>query len=593
MIQLQRSEALSSPGPRARREDRRAGNESRLPFIGQALEYVPDESIAVERILALDEDLHLADHVFVHAPGVKPLSACLPVLPMTMSLEAMAETAACLAPGNGLIGVENVKAIRWIELADADRLALRIAARLESVDPARDIRRVSASISVEGQTTPAISAEFLFAPRYRLDLSLTFTEFSDPRPYDATGEEIYRARRLFHGPSYQCLTGEILLDDAGAFCEMVVRSPAELFHSLSQPQLLTDPQLLDAVGQLIGVWAMARERYVFPIGIDKLEFYRPTPAPGTRLPVRIAIVSDEAKTLQADIEVQDGAGAVWMRIRGWRMWKFRWERRFVDFRLAPETRALSEPADLPSLPDSAVCRTVAAGELSAFDMTLLARQYLHMEETPGFFEMAGASARRRQWLLGRVAAKDAARAWLSARASGETALHPASFAIDNDARGQPFVKYFPARRDPPKISIAHCDDRAIAIAHAKAVGVDIERIAPRDAAFLESISTAAERKLLDARARGGPPDATDEWTTRLWCAKEAAGKQRGTGVDGAAQRFEATMMSADGVFDILPRGDDHPFAVRTIREADFIIAYVVAPAKARKFSHCARELEAR
>ena len=58
--------------------------------------------------MTLDEDLHLADHAFVHAPGVKPLFACLPVVPMTLSLEILAEAAACLAPGYGLIGFEEV-----------------------------------------------------------------------------------------------------------------------------------------------------------------------------------------------------------------------------------------------------------------------------------------------------------------------------------------------------------------------------------------------------------------------------------------------------------------------------------------------------
>lgn len=102
--------------------------EAVLPFVGSIISYVPGMSITVERVLTLNEDLHLADHTFVHAPGVKPVFACLPVVPLTMAMEIMAETAACLAPGLGLIGFEDVKANRWIELADTDRLALQINA---------------------------------------------------------------------------------------------------------------------------------------------------------------------------------------------------------------------------------------------------------------------------------------------------------------------------------------------------------------------------------------------------------------------------------------------------------------------------------
>ena len=75
--------------------DQSAG-EAVLPFVGHIADHVPGMSITVERMLTLDEDLHLADHTFVHAPGVKPVSACLPVVPLTMAMEIMAETAACL-----------------------------------------------------------------------------------------------------------------------------------------------------------------------------------------------------------------------------------------------------------------------------------------------------------------------------------------------------------------------------------------------------------------------------------------------------------------------------------------------------------------
>jgi hypothetical protein len=112
-------------------------DEATLPFLGPVLNYVPGVTITVERRLNLEEDLYLADHAFVFAPGVKPMSACLPVLPMTMSLEAMAEVAACLVPGYGLLGFEDVKAARWIELVDTNVLTLNITARVDRHDPER------------------------------------------------------------------------------------------------------------------------------------------------------------------------------------------------------------------------------------------------------------------------------------------------------------------------------------------------------------------------------------------------------------------------------------------------------------------------
>lgn len=542
-----------------------------LPFLGRTLAYRPGARLVVERILDLAEDLHLADHAFVHAPGVKPLSACLPVLPLTMSLEAMAEVAACLAPGYGLIGAGEVKASRWIELADVDRLPLRIEARHVAYDAPGDVHRIHAAIQPEGQAAPCATATFFFGRRYRLDLSLTLRAFSHPRRHALAGEDIYRERLLFHGPSYQCLAGPITLADEGAACEMTVLSPEGLFRSDARPQLLLDPQLLDAVGQLIGVWAMARERYVFPIGIERLEFYRPAPPAGARVPVRIEITADAGKTLEADIEAQDGGGAVWMRLKGWRMWKFRWDRRFVGFRRAPAREALSDDYPLADFPGA--CRMIEAAETADFDVALLARHYLHMEEMAEFTRKAGAPRRQRQWLLGRIAAKDAVRAWLARADAGAAEIHPASLLIAPDAQRQPIVHY-PARPDLqlPRISIAHCDARAIAVAEEAPVGVDIEPISPRDDAFAETVCGPRERMLLDACAKAAGA-APEEWLTRLWCAKEALGKRRGSGVDGSPRRFEAIEMAATGAIDMLAKGEDRARRVMTRRDGDFIVAW--------------------
>lgn len=546
-------------------------DETMLPFIGRVLSHSPGESITIERTLDLDEDLLLADHIFVHAPGVKPVSACLPVAPMTVSLEIMAETAACLAPGAGLIGLENVKASRWIDFPDAETLTLRVAASRIGFDPQSGVHRVAASIRAEGEASPRISAEFLFAQSYFLNLSFDFNELANPHPFEMTAERIYEKRFLFHGPSFQCLVGEILLGDAGAVGELLVQSTSGLFRALRRPQFLIDPVLLDGVGQLIGVWAMERDRDVFPIGIEKLELYRPPPPAGTRAAVRAEITSDGAKTLRANIEVQDGAGAVWMRIEGWTKWKFRPEPRFVKFRREPTRCLLSLPRELPGLAAGAACQMFAAADLSSFDAGLLARFYLHMEEMAEFAAKADVRPRQRQWLFGRIAAKDAVRAFAARRKGVEAMLHPASFVIANDALGQPMVEQFSGDALPVHLSIAHCEDRAIAIAHDRPVGVDIERIGPRDPAFLASIATKSEQALLEAR--GATPEQRAEWITRLWCAKEAAGKMTGAGVNGAPTQFEAKGVAEDGAFHVQPRGGAETVLVATLRDGDFIIAH--------------------
>lgn len=557
------------PGPAAEPLE-----EGSLPFIGQVLAYAPGESLTIRRRLHLDEDLYLADHAFVHAPGVKPVSACMPVLPLTMSLEVMAEAAACLAPGLGLIGFEDVKATRWIEVSDRDSEVLNITAGVQEVDADGQVWRIAVAIQLEGQEMPSTTATVLFSSAYRVDLDLAFGNFSNPYRLPLTGEDIYRERHMFHGPCFHCLTGEIIIADEGAVTDLVTRLPTELFRSIDQPQLLIDPALFDGIGQFIGVWAMQHDRYVLPIGFGKLELYRSTPPAGTRAPIRIEIVRDEAMTMYANVEIQDGSGGVWLRVLEWGSIKFRNQPQVLDFRRQPTRHLLSRPLDLPSLAQGTLCCLITQADTQGFDSLLLARHYLHLDEMADFTAKAGVPPRQQQWQLGRVAAKDAVRAWLAARSEAPDMLHPAAFAIDREAAGQPLVAALEGHPRLPRISIAHCEDRAVAIACEQPVGVDIEQIRPRDAGFLGSFSTAGERELLDDLAAEGT--VRDEWITRLWSAKEAAGKLLGTGLDGAPQRFEAIAIDGGGNFIIQVQGSDRLIGVHSVRDGNFVIAYAAA-----------------
>ncbi len=242
-----------------------------LPFIGRILEHRPRQSMRAERWLDVNEDRHLADHVFVDALAVKPVSSCLPVIPMTLCMEMMAEAAACLAPGYGLIGFENLRAVRWIQMTDTDRLRIELSASVTEIDQAQEFCRIAVTLRSEDQSNSACEASVLFASRYRLSVVPRFTGLTNATVHPLPAERFYQERYLFHGPSYHALTGSIVLGDQGAAGHLIVKSPAGFFRSTQSPQFLTDPALLDAVGQLIGIWAMERERYAFPIGVEKLE----------------------------------------------------------------------------------------------------------------------------------------------------------------------------------------------------------------------------------------------------------------------------------------------------------------------------------
>ncbi|MEM5327804.1 4'-phosphopantetheinyl transferase superfamily protein [Paraburkholderia sp. JHI2823] len=539
-----------------------------LPFVGEVVSHEPGVAVTIECRLSLDEDLHLADHHFIHALDVKPLSACFPVVPMTMSLEIMAEAAACLAPGYGLTGFERVSAARWIAMADTDTLTLRVTGRLRDVDAVREIRRIDVEIVAQGEPRPSITATVLFSSHYQLDLDLRFGAVTSSRARTLSAACLYEARELFHGPRFQSLVGDLLVGERGAQAELLVRAPVDLFRSTAQPQLLSDPALLDAVGQVMAIWTQQQGDVAFPIGLGKLELYQATPAPGTRVPMRLEVTGEIGKTPTANVEIQDGQGGVWLRIQDWRSWRFRWDRRLVAFRQWPARHLLSDALALPTSAAQAdtVCQRMTKARLAGFDADLLARDYLHVAEMPAYASKTG-GGQPMQWLLGRIAAKDALRAWALRQEGGGEMLHPAAFAITNDSCGKPGVTHWPYATIP-EVSLAHSGEEAVAIAQRAPVGIDLERIAPRGADFVKAIASASERALLETLAA----EPSDEWVTRLWCAKEAFGKLFGTGVDSTPHRFEAAAIEASGHLHMRHRDSGREAQVVTLRDGGFVVA---------------------
>jgi phosphopantetheinyl transferase len=106
-----------------------------------------------------------------------------------------------------------------------------------------------------------------------------------------------------------------------------------------------------------------------------------------------------------------------------------------------------------------------------------------------------------------------------------------------------------------EVSVAHKDDLAVAIAGNEPVGIDIEKIEARPASFVAVAFTAGELAL----------GSGDEFFTRLWAAKEAVGKLRGTGVtDPKRLEVGAVVQETLTIDDVL---------VETRREGDYIVAW--------------------
>ncbi len=535
------------------------------PFVGRVVEHVAGRKLVQLRRFDVGEDLYLADHAFVGRQHGKPMLESFPVVPLTVTLEMLAESAALLAPGRALIGFEEVRAKKWIVLDGVERLDVQVQAEVQADDDG--VVTVSAAASVGGEI--AASARVKLATRYRLDLDLRFSELTGARPFPMPVERLYTDHHFFHGPRFHCLSAIPARGDQGLAGEAVVPAYDDFLRSTRDPRLALDPVVLDGAGQLLGAMFFDRGVHILPVAVDRIEFYRSAPPAGTRVPIRLELVDfnlDERR-VSAIMEVQDGAGGVWFRISGWQDVVFRYSRKLLQAQRDPTRYTLADETALPGLPANAVATVVARAALRDARPDSVARIYLHESEWPLFRAADTTSGRQREWLMGRIAAKDAARVWL-ARAAGGPLLHPTRLAVENDPAGRPVLRLpGDGAAELPLLSIAHKGAVAAAVAADRPVGIDVEPREGARALRLEDFATEAE---IGRMAQAGASDA--EWMTRLWCGKEAAAKALGTGLQGRPKAFEAVELAHDGRMVVVNGEPERRVRVSTSRSNGWTFA---------------------
>jgi malonyl CoA-acyl carrier protein transacylase/phosphopantetheinyl transferase len=553
------------------------------------------KEVVVRRRLDLAEDLFALHHTVggQAVSKVDPNQHGLPVMPMTFSLELMAEAGALLAPGLTVTSLKGIRLFRWLAFDEEEPTTIEVSARVLADAPrepgamaqvAVEIRDLGSSAKPAAARGPAGLGVVLLAEQHPEAPPAGEFPLTNEHPPRIPVEVMYR--NLFHGPLFQGGQPGGRVGDEGIEKEVVVLPRGQLFRSDPDPAFLADPVLLDVATHPMAAWHLEfpdqSGRILLPIELDKIDLFGPRPDVGARFTSRASILATSYRHFVHGVDVIGPDGKMWCRIHRLKYWRFYVPFAKVNFHGPKDEYFISREwkLALPSSPVPAACirLDMPADQKQAAMRLVTAKVTLSPPEWDEFRAGAGHEQRQTEWLFGRLAAKDAVRVLWHAR-HGER-LFPADIVIERDRHGRPVARARgPEGLEPfPTISLAHTEDVAAGLAAvAPHAGIDVERIRPRDSGFERIAFDDDERRLLD---RLGPD--RDEWLARFWCAKEAVAKALGRGlVDGSKAVAVRQVDRQTGVIKvalgptlatIFPEWRADRIIAHTVRDDDLVVA---------------------
>jgi malonyl CoA-acyl carrier protein transacylase/phosphopantetheinyl transferase len=536
IAQAQRSVPAPRPAPVV--DPAPAAIPARLPFIEDILVHEPQRRLVVECELDVARHPFLLDHTFfgrdlsIRSPGL----AGLPVMPLAMTLELMAEAALTLRPELTIAAIRDIQTLRWLAFEGATR-RVRIEATAGDGD---DVQVTAFEADREGMSARIAEATFELSVR-EAELGAPVLPDEELPPLPWPQEEVY-GRILFHGPSFQ---GVVRMDACERHAtRATVKEPA--------PDGLVLPVvLIDVAGQISGItvrhqWTDSDIYLTFPNRVERLEFAARRHRQATLRAV--TRVRQEGNRILSDVEMTAPDGRVVFRAVGRAEELARLPADLYAYWPAPDrvrlARDISDTfAGVPGAEDCTVCEVGNVADKALVNRLwsqALARMVLDLDERRRFGELKLAPLPAASWLLGRVAAKEAVRG----RTGDGRRL--ADVLLISDQHGRPVVGDDP--ETAPLVSLAHKGLAAVAVAAGTAdwggVGIDLEPLGTMDAGVKADAFTEAERALIEATALNGS-ESVEHWYLAAWCAKEAAGKALGRGLPGGPRGLEVLAIEPD------------------------------------------------
>jgi acyl transferase domain-containing protein/phosphopantetheinyl transferase len=545
--------------------------EEYAPFLSAVTEW-NERQLMAECRLSLYEDNFLMHHILSgQVSEYDPELLGLSCVPLTVSLEIMAEACVLLAGRIDVTVIENIKVYDWIALDDGE-LTLEVTA--EAIGP----RKYKAGLFNVG--TLVVSAEFSFETDWRAQ---RLPALAESRRSRWEGHELYTFG-MFHGPIFQNIKRIEAWNDQGIDAELSEVKLEGFFEGNKTPDLVLNPVLLDAIGQLAAYWIAHRsgtDFNCFPTTIERIELYSQCPQnmKGLRLLARQSQpdpgATDMGTTQLWQFECLDSEGNPLFRTVNLTNVYFAVPNAYCRVRIDPLRNWLGRPVrtsgkseallwQLPHLPENFCVQS------RGIFLRILAHAVLSSEERNEWRALTPNVRHKREWLLGRVCLKEAVRYWILQKTG--RLIHSADIIVLHEEKGAPYVDglWIDDSMRPPEISLSH--DRHVSVAAVASplnpIGVDVEHIGKlQNTDLLQGALTDAERMAL----RDCGSKVMEERVLRIWCAKEAGAKYLGLGLQGRPEEFEVSFLDDRwNLAEVNHKGD--VVSVEIGSERDMIIA---------------------
>lgn len=471
-----------------------------LPFLTRMQAYEEDDETVASIDISLDTDLYLLDHAIGGHVSTAP-QLRLYLMPLMVALEIMAEAAYVRSDaGSQLVRVEQVKAFRRIVVDhEAMPLSLRVRSNGERV-------RVQLFQPDDAESSPSMMAEYIFgefSPATENPLRIHGT----PAKVLKSADQLYTRDAMFHGPRMQSVINISTVGDKQIGGSVKARPASGWFRDIVEPHFLIDPLLLDNGSQFVLFYLYEKElsaTALLPFFIESIEVF------GSRdqfdgLATGAAILhSLTNKATEASVEISAADGNSWCRINNINSRRIALPSAWLNFVHDPVGTAFGTT-------DNGVIFLEEC--LLPEDETVLdwCADYVLTKTERSIWQSESKTAKRkRDWLLGRIAAKQAIRQRLQPKY--KLAMH--DIEIFNDEYRAPIVHLRPADIPAMNVSITHSNGMAAALAVPASEGrpgIDLELQHNVSPEMTETFANEAELACL----------GSDTDRTRLWCAKEA------------------------------------------------------------------------